>query len=129
MRVLTFIWMIWFSVGSIAPGNDLTQVFMLFNLAEHYTEHCEEARSCGDDEFGVLEFVVMHYSDHDHRRSAHNNDDHLPFHGMAASLTLVPPSQLSFALPEVQPHFHHTFFYLEPSGADHFSDIFRPPHA
>ncbi len=129
MRVLAFIWMFWFGAGSIAPGNDLTQVLMLFNLAEHYAEHCEEARECGDDEFGVLEFISMHYSDHEHRRSAHDSDDHLPFHGMLSVMTLAPPNPVCLSLPEPMPWAEHVFVYLEVQGADHLSKIFRPPHA
>lgn len=129
MRTVAFIWMIWFAMGSIAPGNDFTQVFMLFNLAEHYAEHCEEAEACGDQEFSVFEFVSMHYSDHEHRRSAHDEDDHLPFHGMLSAMTLAPPSEVFCALPEVEQSTVSTFTYLEGSGSVHLRAIFRPPHA
>lgn len=129
MRIIAFIWMLWFAAGSIAPGNDFTQVFMLFNLDEHYAEHCDQANASGDEEFGFLEFISMHYSDHDHRRSAHDEDDHLPLHGVLSTLTLAPPSQVILSLPETSPLVRHASFYIEVAGGDHLNYIFRPPHS
>lgn len=125
-RLLTYVWMLYFGLGCLMPGNDVRNLFRFIDAADHFAEHKAEAAAYGS--IDLIDFINLHFGSSEHREKSHGNDDHLPFQASHVQILLfidqpAVTEVLKMRLPAVLLGYHskmHLDLEVTP--------LVRPPH-
>ena len=82
MKALVYILVVYFSLGSIFPYTDFSQLLKVPGLITHFELHRLEAQAIGES-FSLLDFTLNHFfdpTDHDHAEGGHQNLPLKSFH-------------------------------------------------
>jgi hypothetical protein len=72
-----------------SPTNQGVQTMVkLGGFFHHFIHHI----ACHQEEIGILDFVQLHYSDHEHHEADHDEHEKLPFNHHSEHQNLTPQS-------------------------------------
>ena len=122
-QAATFLLSIYFTIGSLFPLSDFSQLLQIPVLLDHYEQH--QADSGNDSLLSLYEFLVSHFMiNDDHEDPQHAN---LPLKSIDSSLVLISIDrgielQMSSDIPV-----DTDFIYHLPRNREFNKNIFEPP--
>lgn len=120
--------------ASSPTGQGVQFVFKLGAFVHHFAHHL----FCHQENIGIVDFVQLHYSDHEHHEADHAEHENLPFqhhHHDQQNLApqtpcLLPPFHSIVAFPKLEIVSNPLIFRSQQWYSSSYSgDIWQPPKA
>jgi hypothetical protein len=120
-------------VVSSPTGQGMQTIIKLGGFLHHFVHHL----ACHQENIGILDFVHLHYSDHEHHVEDHAEHENLPFqhHHDQQNLapqtpSLLPPFQIMAALSKSEIISNPLISQSQQRNSSSYSgDIWQPPKA
>jgi hypothetical protein len=122
-------------LATSSPSNQGMQTLLKMGAFFHHFLH---HLTCHQENIGIVDFVQLHYSDHEHHEADHAEHENLPFqhrhhdqHNLAPQTPcLLPPFHTIVAFPKLQIVSNSLNFQSQQWHSSSYSgDIWQPPKA
>lgn len=128
MKFISYILLVYFSIGACIPRSDFSQISQLDDLLDHYKLHQEEAVKAGA-KISFFVFLRIHFIQGDeHKHPNENEHQNLPLYSICSGILLFVYQvdntwNLVTALSEEREITFQNSFYLKPF----IHQVFHPP--
>lgn len=120
--------------ASSPTGQGMQALLKMGAFFHHFVHHV----TCHQEEIGIVDFVNLHYSDHEHHEAGHAGHKNLPFHhhhhdqqNLAPQTPcLLPPHCNIVAFPKVEIASNSLIFRSQQwHSSSYLGDVWQPPKA
>ena len=127
LKVFSLLMAVYFTLGSVFPSTDFTQLAKVPNMWSHFIQHRDMAMEQGK-EVGLVDFFRFHFYTPSEHQGEHDHDD-LPYHSVNSGTNTLLIQEIEMDCnPVVEAkRTRAEFFYLVNYHFNYSSRLLQPP--